>query len=122
MGENLAELVETGEKRDKRGRRIVDAKQRSELVAAYAKSGLTQRVFAEREGVPYHTFVDWLQRERQRGNTVPVAPKFRELSLGAMLPARSAVLEVKLPGGMIVRGEDAAAVAELVRALQRPAR
>ena len=122
MGENLTELVETGEKRDKRGRRIVDAKQRSELLAAYAKSGLTQRVFAEREGVPYNTLVDWLQRERQRGNTVPVAPKFRELSLGAMLPARSAVLEVKLPGGMIVRGEDAAAVAELVRALQRPAR
>ena len=90
MGANLAELVDTGEKRDDRGRRIVAAKQREELVEAYKKSGLTQRAFAEQEGIKYYTFTEWVQQARQRsGGVASSEPKFRELSLGAMLPARS---------------------------------
>jgi len=116
MGANLAELVDTGEKRDASGRRIYTAQQREELVAAYAKSGLTQRAFAQREGLKYYTLVDWVFRAKHQ--PAKAGPRFQELSLGAIVAPRSAVLEVKLPDGLIVRGENTAAVAELVWALQ----
>jgi transposase len=45
-------------------------------------------------------------------------PAGSELNLAAIMPAKRAMLEVSLPGGTTVRGENAAAVAELVRALQ----
>ena len=115
MGAILTELVETGEKRDGRGRRIVTEDHRQMVVAAYAQSGLTQRAFAEREGIKFHTLVEWLYRARHRKPAKP-NPRFRELRLGAVL-ARPAVLEVTLPNGLVVRGSSAAAVAELVRAL-----
>ena len=51
------------------------------------------------------------------GVDLPVAALRRHRT---MVAPRSAVLEVKLPDGLIVRGENAAAVAELVRALQAP--
>ena len=122
MGTTITEWVDTGEKRDERGRRMVPAKERALLIEAYGKSGLTQRVFAKREGIKYFTFIDWLQRARQRGAMAmtpsSAPPRFQELNLAAIMPAKSAMLEVSLPGGMTVRGENAAAVAELVRALQ----
>jgi hypothetical protein len=37
-----AELVETGEKRDRLGRRHTPAERRAQLLAAYRASGLTQ--------------------------------------------------------------------------------
>lgn len=118
----MTEWVDTGEKRDGRGRRMVPAKERAALVEAYGKSGMTQRAFAEREGINYYTFIDWLQRARQRGvmamTPAAATPRFQELNLAAMVPAKTAMLEVTWSGGMTVRGENAAAVAELVRALQ----
>jgi len=87
-----------------------------ELLAAYDASGLTQRAFARHEGVNFHTLVAWLQRRRVEGVAAP-AVRFQEVCLS---PGRSreATLEVTLPGGLIVRGSSAAAVAELVRALR----
>ena len=67
MGTTITEWVDTGEKRDERGRRMVPAKERALLIEAYGKSGLTQRAFAKREGIKYFTFIDWLQQARQRG-------------------------------------------------------
>ena len=43
------ELIETGDRRDELGRRIVPAARKAELVRAYAGSGLTQAAFARRE-------------------------------------------------------------------------
>ena len=40
-----AEVVDTEEKCDQRGRRIMPEKERAALLAAYAESGLTQRAF-----------------------------------------------------------------------------
>ncbi len=45
------ELVETGERRDRIGRRITPAARRGELVEAWRVSGLTQAEFARREGI-----------------------------------------------------------------------
>jgi hypothetical protein len=47
------ELIETGAKRDGRGRRIATREEKVALIAQYRGSGLTQRAFAEREGIKF---------------------------------------------------------------------
>lgn len=114
-----AELVDVGEKRDGRGRKIVSAQERQRLLAAYEASGLTQKVFCRREGVAYGTFVAWLgrhRRSRERPSLPASAPaSFQELCLGG---GARAALEVRLPDGVMIRGESARELAELVRALR----
>ena len=113
------EVLDDERKRDTRGRKIAAPEHRAELLAAFDTSGLTQRAFARREGVNFHTFVAWLQRRRTTG-AAPPALRFHEVCLAPRAPGtpRAAALEVALPGGMIVRGDSVAAVAELVRALR----
>ena len=115
MGPITAEVVEEKQRRDLRGRKIVDAQRRAELLAAYDASGLTQRRFARQEGINVHTFIGWLQAQRRSGG-VSGRPRFQEIQLAGA--AKRALLEVALPGGLIVRGDDAASVVELVRALR----
>ena len=50
MGNSETHLVETGDKHDRRGRKLRLAEQRAELVCAYQSSGLTMAAFARREG------------------------------------------------------------------------
>ncbi len=102
---------------DTRGRRIVAAERRAELLAAYEASGLTQSAFARREGINFHTFVAWLGQRRKVVNVTVPAVRFREVCLAPAAKAEPA-FEVTLPGGLTVRGSHAAAVAELVRALR----
>ena len=110
------ELIETGAKRDGRGRRIATAEEREGLIAQYRGSGLTQRAFAEREGIKFSTFTSWIQGRRQAGRP---GRKVRFAELPA--PALSG-LAVQLPDGTVIRGASAQEVAELVRALREPAR
>lgn len=113
-----AEILDGGEKRDTRGRKIADGARRAEVVTAYAASGLTKKAFARQEGVNYHTLVAWLGRERRPAPAPAAAPgkiSFRQLQLGPT-PHR-AELEVALPGGRVVRGGDATQVAAWVKAL-----
>ena len=109
------ELVETGEKRDTRGRKIADAARRAEVLAAYDTCRLTQKAFARQEGVRYYTLTYWLKlrRKEQAASNPPV--RFAEVHLGARAPG----LEVGLPGGVVIRGDDVGRVAALVKALSR---
>jgi transposase-like protein len=123
------ELVETGEKRDTLGRRRTPVERRAELLAAYRQSGMTQSAFAQREGLRYSTFCTWAQAEREAGRLpaaqagrkkrVTRAPsvRFAEVKLGSAA-ASGASLEVRLPDGTLLRGDNAAALAQLVRALK----
>ena len=61
-----AELVETGAKRDSRGRRLALREEAQAAITAFERSGLTQSEFAEREGIKYYTFTGWLKRYRKR--------------------------------------------------------
>jgi len=45
-------------------RRNAAIAQRERLIALYKTSGLSQKAFARREGVNYHTFVSWLAHSR----------------------------------------------------------
>lgn len=80
--------------------------------------GLTQKAFAEREGVAHSTFVSWLKQRRQRRRADSfreAGPSFHELSLPM---ASSSQLEVCFPDGMVVRGNDADSLVALVKALR----
>jgi hypothetical protein len=113
----MAEVVDTGQKRDRQGRRIERAEHRAALIAAYEKSGLTQRAFAEREGVKFFTFAAWLAKHRRAAK-----PAFAEVTLRSRMISSigsTPGLEVVLRDGVVVRGSDLEAVAGLVERLRR---
>jgi transposase-like protein len=115
MGTTTIELVETGDKRDGSGRRLTTAERRSELVAAYRRSGLTMAAFARREGLRYSTFAGWvLTGGRRRAPAV----RFAQVRLPQLPPIAPAGLEVSLPHGTLLRGGSTVELAALVRALR----
>lgn len=122
-----AELIEDEHKRDTRGRRIAEPRRREEIVAGYAGSGLTQKTYARQEGVNYHTLVSWLGRRRRESDraapppapSAPVASvaRFAQLTWPSAAPSAVSRLEVVLPDGVILRGDDPAALLVLLNAL-----
>jgi transposase-like protein len=118
MVTTTTELIDTGEKRDRRGRRISSAERRAEAVQAWRGSGLTMAAFARREGVGYSTFAGWVLKA-PRKRAAAKRPRFTEVRLGAVLaPATAGLLEVRLPDGTVARGASAADLAVLVKALR----
>ena len=116
MASITTELVETGSKRDGRGRKITTPAEKEALVAQYRNSGLTQRAFAEREGIKFSTFTAWVQGRRlaSRGGR---KVRFAEVPVMTSAPMLMG-LAVQLPDGLVVRGSNASEVAALVRALR----
>ncbi|MCS6242557.1 MAG: hypothetical protein H2172_01660 [Opitutus sp.] len=126
-----ADLVVDETKRDTKGRRITPKQRREELLNEYEQSGLTQAAFARRAGVNYPTFASWVQGRRER-TAVPLRQRdpirtqqqvrFAEVNLPAStqraLSSDADSLSVTLPDGLVVRGADAVALAELVKALR----
>jgi len=117
----LTEVFDDKQRRDARGRRIVARERQEELLRAYDASDLSQREFARREGVNFHTFVEWLQRRRRSAGGKP-PPRFQELSL-PFTPKTSgtvatASLEVQLADGTIVRGSNVEELAQLLRLIR----
>jgi hypothetical protein len=111
-----AELVAGTSKRDRRGRRILSEAQWRETLAGYEKSELTQREFCRREGINLHTFVG--RRWRHQRARAAVVPTFLEAQLPTLpFGGTGYGLEVVLPGGVVVRGRQAADVVALVRVL-----
>jgi len=110
-------VIDTGRKRDRQGRRIVTAEERTALMTAYRKSGMTQRAFVEREGLRYSTFTAWLQGRRRAGerHNEPSAVRFTEVKLPA---SAGAGLTVRLPDGTELRGNSATELAILFRAIR----
>jgi hypothetical protein len=118
MVTTTTELINDGEKRDQRGRRIRGAERRTEAVSAWQGSGLTMAAFARRECLAYSTFAGWVLKAARKRPTAK-RPRFAEVGLGAVLaPASAGLLEVRLPDGTMVRGVSAAELAILVKALR----
>lgn len=118
MGAITAELVDTGEKRDARGRRVTPVARRAQIVQAYRGSGLTMAAFARRERINYATFTGWVAANQKPATKQPM--EFAELALPfAAAPApKDDRLEVRFPDGTVLRGSRVAEVVALVRALR----
>lgn len=122
------------ERRDDRGRRLLKKAHWASLMSAYDASGLTQAAFARREGINYHTFMGWLARRRRElkhpertgtdmdmdAESTSAQTQFHELTLKAQsqMPASAYALEISLPCGTLLRGQDVDALAGLVSALR----
>jgi transposase-like protein len=112
------ELIDTGEKRDQRGRRLSQVERRAEAVLAWRESGLTMAAFARREGLAYSTFAGWVLKAARKRSPAK-RPRFAEVRVGPVLaPATTSLLEVCLPDGTMVRGASASDLAILVKALR----
>jgi transposase-like protein len=119
MGAITAEVVDTGEKRDARGRRVTPAERRAQVVQAFRASGMTMAAFARRERLNYATFAGWVAKA-QRSPVVKRPIAFAELRLPFVAPTPLAgdQVEVRLPDGTVLRGGRVADVVALVRALR----
>jgi len=119
MGAITAEVVDTGEKRDGRGRRVIPRGQRLALIEAFRASGVSMAAFARRERINYTTFAGWMHRA---GSVAPSSPiRFAEVkvpTLAAWTAKASNELEVRLADGTILRGGRVADLIALVRGLR----
>ena len=97
------------------GRRRWTPEQRQQFLATFIKSKMTQREFANSNGVGLSTLVKWLRVERE---AVPAKVKFQEVRLPN--PATRWPVEVVSPQGWIVRlqnGSDVQILPKLLQAL-----
>jgi len=119
MGAIIAEVVDTGEKRDARGRRVTPAERVVQMVQAYRASGMTMAAFARRERLKYATFAGWVAKA-QREVVAKRPVQFAELRMPFVAPNTGSgdQLEVRLPDGTVLRGGRVADVVALVRALR----
>jgi transposase-like protein len=117
MGTITAEVIETGEKRDRRGYRVTPMGRRAELVREYQQSGLTQAEFARREGLKYATFAGWVLKAAKQPAAAP-SIQFAQLRLPSSTAIETTGLGVRLPDGTSVRGNQVKELAALVRALR----
>jgi len=118
MSETVTEVVETGEKRDVRGRRMAPEVRRAAMLAAYEGSGLTMSAFARREGIKYGTFTGWVYKAQGK---VAAKGSIRFAEVEVPHPPRAGggeALEAKLPDGTVLRAGRVADLVMLVRALR----
>jgi hypothetical protein len=118
MGAITAEIVDPGEKRDAKGRRVTPAERRTQMVHAYRAIGQTMAAFARRERLNYATFAGWVAKA-QRAPVVKRPVEFAKLRMPFVTPPVSDDrLEVRLPDGTVLRGARVNEVVALVRALR----
>lgn len=133
------DVMPPDEHRDAIGRRRLSARRREELIGEFRAGRVSAAAFARKHGLCYTTLVSWLRRAgvmdyaKPRASssstmkttemTQPVAPAFRELRIetATTTPAATAscgMLTVSIPGGVEVRGCDAATAVALIKALR----
>ena len=109
--------MDTGDIQKPRGRVVTDESQRAALLAAFEASGLTQKAFAQREGINYHTFISWLVQQRRAAEVANT--RVTPILSGQMTEPSPGRLEVSLPGEIVVRGDNPSTVASLVQSLRQ---
>lgn len=112
-------------KQDGRGRVRTPAARREELLAEFARSGLSGARFAALVGVHYQTFMGWVhQQNRRSGRAVSAQrpPRFVEVE-AAPAPDPALPLIIELAAGITLQLHHASQVplaGELLRNLARP--
>lgn len=97
------------------------------LAQGFERSGLTQKVFAQQQGVPLKTLQRWIYRLRKEPKRAPrwlpvgVIASAAPPPVWAPPPASEPTLEVVLPQGLRLRftaGTDSTYLAQVVASLQ----
>jgi len=86
-------------------RKILNRAQRQRLLAAYHRSGLSQKAFTQRHGIGYSTLTQWLRKERTQCSPEVQAPALglTEVKVDGVMSSTSAWIEVINPQGWMVR-------------------
>ncbi len=116
------EVVNDGVVRDSRGRRHRPKSERERLARESFETSLSLVEFARREGLNYHTLIGWRYELKRRSES----PEQRSKSDDAeslqfaefRLRGPSNKLEVYLPDGTLLRGDNAAELSALAKALR----
>jgi transposase-like protein len=92
-------------KSDRTGRTRYTRQYKQEVLAAYEASSLSAPQFAAQCGIKYPTFASWLAAGKRddRSATATSRPTFLLAEVAASPEPTSAVLEVRLPCGALVR-------------------
>jgi hypothetical protein len=92
-------------KSDRTGRTCYTRQYKQEVLAAYKASSLSAPQFAAQCGVKYPTFASWLAAGKRGciSATATNRPTFLLAEVAASPETTSAVLEVRLPCGAVVR-------------------
>ena len=120
MSSIIEQATGTIVKSDHSGRIRYTAQYKREVVAAFESSSLSAPAFARQCGIKYPTFAAWIAA-RKRGESKP-ARKNPPAFLIAEVAAETggSALEVRLPGGAVVRAAGSGQIrllAELIRHL-----
>jgi transposase-like protein len=115
-------------KRDDLGRVPSTAESRAEAVAEYQRSGLSATAFAKMAGIAPNTFWNWLHAQgltQKRPRALAGASKpVRFIQVTPQPVSSTMVLQVRLPGGVVIEVADTAQAvltARLIEALNLPA-
>ena len=115
-------------KRDARGRVQSTAESRAAAVAEYQRSGLSATAFAKMAGIAPNTFWNWLHAQgltQKRPRALAGASKpVRFIQVTPQPVSSTMVLQVRLPGGVVIEVADTAQAvltARLIEALNLPA-
>jgi len=101
----------------RRGWRRTSAERRSQLLAAFDRSGLSAAAFARQQGLNYTTFCGWRHR---RAETHP-APAFVQVELPSAPVPAELVIELAAPARMrITSDRQIELAARLLQALNIP--
>ena len=104
-------------------RRYRNRAEADELAAEFEASGLRQREFSERRGLPVKTLARYVKRYRQRPVEAEGTPRWVAVEIAESGPGTNrSGLSVELGGGRRIevgRGFDAATLRQLVTVLER---
>jgi transposase-like protein len=95
--------------------------ERLRLIRQYRKSGLTQKQFAQQNGIRLGTFEQWLLRERKRDVRRDWSKGFQEVKLPLTLSSNAWAAELSLEAGLSLRLSSSAPVhwvCDLVKGLR----
>lgn len=84
------------------------------MVKSYHQSGLSQKAFCRRHGVPLTTFQYWLKKANRLSN-LQQPPAFQEVKI-AMTEATAEIrwaMEIVSPSGMTIRCREALSIDDL---------
>lgn len=108
--------------RSRNGRSHYSPEKRAALLSEFGASGETQKAFAQRRGIRWTTFRNWLYARRSK--TPAKAPiSLQEISIGPLLGGNEWIAEIALSGGTVVRlkaGADPAWATAIIQPLFRP--